>query len=754
MAGPLHATNVAEENDDTTLESMNKATEGGISRGLMSTLCNIGAGGNGMKSRLGTHRHKHKMRAIFRSVVLIALVGVFSFYEYVGDSTSSTADQGLSPLLSRRGSPTAYTTSPKNTDSWNGLDGDVVDLHSSSIQRHLQVVEDPQPAKDCGQTADPVWLIAFYIIGVLYMFLALAIVCDEFFVPALEEISSERHMNLSPDVAGATLMAAGGSAPELFTSLFGTFAQNDVGFGTIVGSAVFNVLFVIAMCCFLSKDVLQLTWWPLFRDSLCYTIGLVVLAIFIGVSSPDVIEIWEAVVLFVMYLLYIVVMYFNERLYTLIAKKDRDVVEAVGKSDENGEDTDTSQLEINATISEVTECRVNADFRRPMTFRAGVLKLLRDPDSWMETAGVGLVSKMAGDVDAVFREVDMDGDGGIDKGELSTCMDKLDCHMTPEQLTEVFNNLDQNKNGKIDEHEFTKWYIASEERIKSKVKETFELFDADKSGTIDRDELRLLLQKLEPRVTEKDIDDALSAMHKTGDKEQVSFEEFSEWYTHSLIYENQKKRVLEEQEGFCQSLGPPLGEGCGAWIKYIILLPIILTLSLTIPDVRRPGLHKWCYVSFFLSIAWIGGYSFFMVDWAEIIGNTLGIPPFIMGLTFLAAGTSVPDLLSSVIVARRGEGDMAVSSSIGSNIFDILVGLPVPWIIFIAYPNGINRVVMSADGVALNVVILLVMLVFIVLAIHWQKWKLTKTLAFVMLLFYAGFLVQAIVLQLPIEACE
>ena len=47
----------------------------------------------------------------------------------------------------------------------------------------------------------------------------------------------------------------------------------------------------------------------------------------------------------------------------------------------------------------------------------------------------------------------------------------------------------------------------------------------------------------------------------------------------------------------------------------------------------------------------------------------------IMGLTVLAAGTSVPDLLSSVIVARRGSGDMAVSSSIGSNIFDILVGI-------------------------------------------------------------------------------
>lgn len=45
------------------------------------------------------------------------------------------------------------------------------------------------------------------------------------------------------------------------------------------------------------------------------------------------------------------------------------------------------------------------------------------------------------------------------------------------------------------------------------------------------------------------------------------------------------------------------------------------------------------------------------------------------------AGTSIPDAVSSVAVAKVGEGDMAVSSSIGSNIFDILVGLPIPWII-------------------------------------------------------------------------
>lgn len=45
-----------------------------------------------------------------------------------------------------------------------------------------------------------------------------------------------------------------------------------------------------------------------------------------------------------------------------------------------------------------------------------------------------------------------------------------------------------------------------------------------------------------------------------------------------------------------------------------------------------------------------------------------------MGLTIIAAGTSIPDLITSVVVARQGLGDMAVSSSIGSNIFDVTVG--------------------------------------------------------------------------------
>ena len=69
-----------------------------------------------------------------------------------------------------------------------------------------------------------------------------------------------------------------------------------------------------------------------------------------------------------------------------------------------------------------------------------------------------------------------------------------------------------------------------------------------------------------------------------------------------------------------------------------------------------------------------------MVWFATRIGETFNIDSALMGLTFLAAGTSVPDLITSVIVAKNGQGDMAVSSSIGSNIFDVTIGLPFPWL--------------------------------------------------------------------------
>uniref|UniRef100_A0A7S4EEU9 EF-hand domain-containing protein n=1 Tax=Pseudo-nitzschia australis TaxID=44445 RepID=A0A7S4EEU9_9STRA len=681
------------------------------------------------------------------------------------------------------------------------------DINATDLDQSL-AGESAVSCEDSINKADSWWMTLIYVIGILYMFLALAIICDEFFVPALEELSGPRRLNMSMDVAGATLMAAGGSAPELATSLIGTFRQSEIGFGTIVGSAVFNILFVIGMCSILAKDVLSLTWWPLFRDSAFYTVGLIVLAVFSGFNSKNEIHLWESGVLFAMYLLYCLIMWQNKNIYKALTGKvlfhpdgeseecEPDARTATngepngsggGGNDDNNkkdneevdgkEETTTtdkrSTLQNQFSASSVSVKSSNASrasqvslglgsekssasqphFLWQGTFRAGILKLLKDGDSWADTAGAGMVSKIMGDADYVFEQVDKDGNGNIDREELRQLFDLLECHATNDELTEVFTQLDANQNGVISRNEFTDWYLKSEKRLLAQVRNVFDQIDINKSNTLERNELKTLLATLDPHVTDADVQSALTDIHKAGSTEELTFEEFSEWYKSSVIYQRKIHQIDENMGGVCDNLYPPAKGGIRDWIWYIICLPLVFLLTFTVPDVQKPGFGKWCYATFLLSIAWIGGFSYFMVDWAEIVGNTIGIPDELMGLTVLAAGTSVPDLLSSVIVARRGQGDMAVSSSVGSNIFDILVGLPIPWILYSAVNKG-RPVEIGSDGLVMSLLILVGMIVLVIGSIHCQGWKLTKVLGGMMFLLYIGFLVQAIVLAMPLSPCS
>ena len=175
----------------------------------------------------------------------------------------------------------------------------------------------------------------------------------------------------------------------------------------------------------------------------------------------------------------------------------------------------------------------------------------------------------------------------------------------------------------------------------------------------------------------------------------------------------------------------------GEKVLYILLAPLTYSLWVTIPDVRKARWESWYPVAFLMSIVWIGVFSYFVVWWATLAGQVANIPDPVMGLTFLAAGTSIPDLLSSVIVARQGAGDMAVSSSIGSNIFDILVGLPVPWIC----SNLVfgEAVTVQSESLVFSVGILVIMLALVIITIAANKWKMTKGLGATMFGLYIVF---------------
>jgi len=146
-------------------------------------------------------------------------------------------------------------------------------------------------------------------------------------------------------------------------------------------------------------------------------------------------------------------------------------------------------------------------------------------------------------------------------------------------------------------------------------------------------------------------------------------------------------------------------DSIGSKILWGISFPLSLLLWLTVPDCRRPIFKKFWPVTFTLCIVWIAILAYFMVWMATVFGETVGIPDPVMGLTLLAAGTSVPDLLSSIAVARAGKGDMAVSSSIGSNVFDILVGLPVPWFVACVAIRSDGIVKIYSDSIIIIVLV-------------------------------------------------
>lgn len=154
-----------------------------------------------------------------------------------------------------------------------------------------------------------------------------------------------------------------------------------------------------------------------------------------------------------------------------------------------------------------------------------------------------------------------------------------------------------------------------------------------------------------------------------------------------------------------------------------------------------------------------------------------------MGLTFVAAGVSVPDALSSLAVIKEGLGDMAVSNAVGSNVFDILVCLGLPWFIqtAIIQPGSYVKVTSRGEsdplqyfpplaglgtsflflffmheflylsaGLTYSTVSLLSTVIYLVLVTHYNGWKLDRRYGIALMVWYLIFITFASLYELNV----
>lgn len=148
------------------------------------------------------------------------------------------------------------------------------------------------------------------------------------------------------------------------------------------------------------------------------------------------------------------------------------------------------------------------------------------------------------------------------------------------------------------------------------------------------------------------------------------------------------------------------------------------------------------YATFFISIIIIAALSWVLVESAIGIAHILNISEAIIAVTVLAVGTSVPDLLSSIGVSRQGRGGMAISNAIGSNIFDILIGLGLPFLLIILIDGG--SISLDAGNLNMSAWFLLstIAVMFVLFVIN--KWVVGKKMGVFLLLLYVAYVVWAI----------
>lgn len=123
--------------------------------------------------------------------------------------------------------------------------------------------------------------------------------------------------------------------------------------------------------------------------------------------------------------------------------------------------------------------------------------------------------------------------------------------------------------------------------------------------------------------------------------------------------------------------------------------------------------HKGIIYQFVLVLAGLVGLVIgakLLVSGGVSIARMIGISEWFIGITIVAIGTSLPEIVASIMAARRGQGEMAVGNIFGSNIFNILMVLGITSVI---HPLNIQEPIHPDLNILLGITVLLLVLILL-----------------------------------------
>jgi len=532
--------------------------------------------------------------------------------------------------------------------------------------------------------------VVLYFLLVFYTFLGLAVVCDNYFCESLSRISTA--LQLSDDVAGATFMAAGSSAPELFTSLVTVLLTGgSEGLGTIAGSAVFNMMVITGAtalaACSGEGSVLAVWWFPLSRDCLVYFVSMVELYVFMADSKITAVE-----------SLAMVGTYF---VYVYVMKRNADLAAWASALDQTHRE---KALRVKAQTTQ----QAQSWNQQPREGGGG--------GGGIELAAMGGGSAIG----AALRQAH-----GV-----STPPPPPDASFLSYDASFLMQRA--TAGNPLHQPAFRSDSAGDHQRRRQRAAERLAFRREMATAVVTRRATSALMSSIGREA--KWVGKGQGRHGDHDDEDGGGGGMFSLPPTADFDFQPSPPSLAAAGGGVCVNSGHA-GDGDGASspssclerVVSLLSLPLETLFACTVPDCTKPEYERYYVATFLMSILWIGALSFLMSDFAIRAGCVLGIPGLLMGLVFLAAGTSVPDALSSIAVGRSGLGDMAVANVLGSNIFNILLGLGLPWFLYTVV-NGQPYALNPEEPLGVFMVVLGVYLLFFLATLYGNNWCLDARL--------------------------
>lgn len=173
----------------------------------------------------------------------------------------------------------------------------------------------------------------------------------------------------------------------------------------------------------------------------------------------------------------------------------------------------------------------------------------------------------------------------------------------------------------------------------------------------------------------------------------------------------------------------------GAFVLYFIYLLILSKKSKETQSEDEPKKNRNIFLQLLGivvgAVAIVFG-SDFVVDGATEIAKLIGMSDRIIGLTVVAFGTSLPELVTSVTAARKGSADIAIGNIVGSNIFNLL---------FVAGTTAVITPVVFASNFIVDTLVSIAAAVLLLITVLNKDKKIKRWGGVAMLIAYAGYFV-------------